>query len=554
MRKTIIILSCCIVLLLLGYTGYRGYQVWKQSHGIAMAKAYYAKADYRSTVLSLQQVLKANPRNIEACRMMAGLTEASRSPESLVWRQRVLELNPNSFDDRMFLAQAALIFQDYALATNTLAGVADADKSSAAYHTIAGTAALEGGHPDEAEAHFSEAIRLDPSNPIPQVNLAVVRLHRTNDLDMAEARIALQRVIMNSTNSFLQSQARRELILDAVRFGKMDTATTLSKELAEQTNAVFSDKLLRLDVLLKNKSPELGPTLVSYQREAATDPAKLFDLANWQMGKLSPGEALGWLQSLPVSTRTNQPAALLAATYQLQLGDWHGLQTSLQPQNWGELEFIRHAFVARSLREQNLAAASIAEWGVALNAAGNQKGSVISLFRLAADWNWNSEAEQMLWTVVNRYPEEKWAPAILSQALLAWHRTRSLMELFNIQFKRAPDDLETENNLAITAMLLGAQELKPYDLAQDVYRKSPKNPSYASTYAFSLYLQGKNAEALKVMQQLAPKDLENPAATGYYGLILKANGNKAEAKACLNRAKPQLIEEKALFDQAKAGL
>jgi cytochrome c-type biogenesis protein CcmH/NrfG len=556
MRKIIIVLSSCIVLLLLGYTSYRGYQVWKQSHGMAMAKAYYAKADMRNTILSLQQVLNTNPRNIEACRMMAGLTEAARSPAALVWRQRVLELNSKSFEDRLALAQAAIIFQDYPLATNALAGVADADKKTAAYHNIAGSMALVEGKPAEAEAHFSESVRIDPSNPIPQVNLAVVRLHMTNALDMAEARIALQRVILNSTNASLRSQARRELIVDAMRFNDIPAALTISKELSEQTNSVYTDKLLRLDVLMKTQSAEFKPTLASYQREAATDSAKLFDLANWQMNKLSSADALGWLQSLPMQTRTNQPAALLAAQCQLQLGDWHGLQAAIQPQNWSELEFIRHALVARALREQGLTEASTAEWGVALNSANGQKGSLIALFRLAAEWKWNTEAEQLIWIVVNRYPEEKWATATLSQYLMAGHRTRSLMELFSIMYKRTPDDLEIKNNLAMTAMLLGAPELNPYGLAQQVYEKSPKNPSYASTYAFSLYLQKKYADALKVMQQLTPKDLESPSIAGYYGLILKANGNSAEAKAYLNRiSRVQLLpEEQALFDQAKAGL
>src|SRR5471030_2749932 len=231
MRKIIIVLSCCIVLLLLGYSGYRGYQVWKQSHGMSMAREYYAKADMRNTILSLRQVLSANPRNLEATRMMAGLTEAARSPAALVWRQRVLELNPKSYEDRLLLAQAAIIFQDYALATNTLAGTSDADKKTAVYHNIAGTAALTGGQPDEAEAHFIESIRINPSNPIPQVNLAVVRLHRTNALDMAEARISLQRVIMTSTNAALCNQARRELINDAMRFNNVSTAMALSRQL-----------------------------------------------------------------------------------------------------------------------------------------------------------------------------------------------------------------------------------------------------------------------------------------------------------------------------------
>jgi predicted Zn-dependent protease len=556
MRKIIIILSSCVGLLLLGYSGYRGYQVWKQSHGMAMAKAYFAKGDARNTILSLQEVLHTNPRNIDACRMIAGLTESVRDQRALVWRERVLELNPKSFEDRLALAQAALVFQDYPLASNTLAGVAGPDKNTAAYNYIAGNVSLVAGQLDDAEAHFSEAIRLDPTNPVPQMNLAVVRLHRTNVLDMAEARITLQRVIMNSTNAALCSQARRELVYDAVRFNNIPTALTLTKELVEQPNSAFADKLLRLDVLKKINSDELRPTLALFEREAATNSSKLYDLANWQMKQLSTADALGWLQSLPMQTRTNQPACLLAAQCQLETGDWHGLQAALQQQNWDELEFIRHAFLARALRGQGLAEASTAEWSVALKSASDSKGTLIALFRLAAQWRWNTEAEQILWTVVNRYPDEKWATTTLSQALLAWHRTRSLMELFDIMYKRNPDDLDTKNDLAMTAMLLEEQELDPYDMAREVYEKAPANPSFASTYAFSLYLQGKYPEALKVMQQLTSKDLENPSVDGYYGLILKANGNMAGAMTYLNRSsKGELLpEEQSLFDQAKAGM
>ena len=84
----------------------------------------------------------------------------------------------NLFTDRLALVQAAIIFQDYTLASNTLEGVSAADTKTVAYNNIAGTVALVEGQLDQAEAHFSEAIRLDPSNPVPQVNLAVVRLHR----------------------------------------------------------------------------------------------------------------------------------------------------------------------------------------------------------------------------------------------------------------------------------------------------------------------------------------------------------------------------------------
>lgn len=554
MRKIIIILSSCIVLLLLGYTSYRGYEVWKQSHGLTMAKAYFAKGDVRSTILSLQQVIHANPRNVDACRMMADLTEAARAPAALVWRQRVLELNPNSLDDRLALAQAAIVFEDYSLATNTLAAATEADRSTANYQDIAGTVALVGGHLDAAETYFTEAIRLNPSNSIPQVNLAVVRLHQTNVLDMAEARITLQRIILSSSNPGLRGQARRELIKDALRFKDTSTALTISKDLVDQTNVAFGDKLLRLDVLASAKSPEFKPTLATYQHEAATNPGKLFDLTDWQMQHLSMAEALAWLQSLPTQTRTNQTAEILTAQCELQLGQWRELQNDIQHQNWNELDFTRHAFLARSLREQGLTEASSAEWGVALQTAGQQKGSLISLFRLAVGWKWNSEVEQILWTLVNQYPEEKWATPMLADALTSWHRTSSLVQLFNILHKRDPQNLAIANNLAMTALLTGAKEVDPNALALEAYQESPTNASYASTYAFSLYMQGKNAAALKIMQQLAPKDLNDVSIAGYYGLVLKANGNNAEAKTYLNRASGALPEEQALFNQAKAGL
>jgi hypothetical protein len=86
-----------------------------------------------------------------------------------------------------------------------------------------------------------------------------------------------------------------------------------------------------------------------------------------------------------------------------------------------------------------------------------------------------------------------------------------------------------KNNLAMTALLLDAKELKPHDLAREQYQKAPTNAAYNSTYAFSPHLQEKNAEALKVFQTLKPKELEDPSIAGYYGVVLNASGSKEKA-------------------------
>jgi len=550
-----IILLCCVAVLLAGYAGYRGYRVSKNMHLMRLGHEFLAKSDTRNALLSAQAVLRSDPHNLDATRMMAQLAEASRSPTALLWRSRVVELAPHSLADRLALAQTALTMRDYATATNTLEGVDAADKGTAAYHNMAGAAAAAASKPAEAETHFLEASRLEPQNADPQLNLAVVRLHGTNTLDMEESRIVLQRLASNPTNSALRCQALRELTLDAMGHKHQDAGLALSKQLIQETNSAFTDWILRLEVLLETKNAEFKPALANCQREAATNHSEIFELATWEMAKTPPGNALAWLRSLPMNTQTNQPATLLVAECYTLSKDWSGLHAWLEKQRWAELEFLRHAFMSRALRGQELPDTAKTEWEQALKAANSQEQRLVMLLRLASQWNWVNEGEDLLRTIVNRYPQEKWAWQALTQTLSAGGQTRSLMQLFNQEFKRTPSDLTAKNNLAMTAMLLDAKELKPYDLAREAYQQAPTNSFFATTYAYSLYMQGKKAEALKVMQQIKPQDLERPATAGYYGIILKATGDGAKARIYLEKASKAVVlpEERKLFAQAKAG-
>ena len=539
-----------------GYAGYQGYKSARQAKLIKQTRKYLAKSDPRRALLCLRRALRYNSRDIEACRLMAELTETGRSPAALVWRSRVVELNPRSLDDRLALAQTAMALSDYASATNALAAVDQAGKKTAAYHNIAGAVAAAGNQPAQAEAHFLEAARLEPQNLVPQLNVSVVRLQGTNDQALAEARSTLKRISANATNSALRCEALRYLAVDSIRYKQFQSALALSRQLLQETNSVFRDRLLRLDVLRETKSAEYKPALADLQSKAGTNTVNIFELGTWEMAKSGASDTLAWLRSLPMSAQTNQPVALLAADCYTSLGDWRGLQAALEHQYWAELEFLRHAFNSLALRGQELNSAALAEWELAVKVANGQQGSLVMLLRLAVQWNWRSEGEELLWTFVNEFPNEQWAVQALSQALYFGGRTRPLMLLYSQQVKRSPSDLTAKNNLAMTALLLDAKELKPHDLAREVYGKAPTNSSYASTYAFSLQLQEKNAEALKVIERLTPQELETPSFAGYYGLILKATGNGVKAKAYLETAsKAQLLpEERKLFDKARAGI
>ncbi len=164
MRKIIIIALCCTAVALGGFAGYKWYGVRKQNHLISLAQHYLAKSDGQKALLCLQLVLSSNPNNLDAVRMMANLSGAAQSPTALMWRKRVAELNPDSLEDQLSLVQAAIIFRDYNTASNALASVSVEGQKTAAFQNVAGTVAEAANHMAEAEAHFSEALRLEPTN------------------------------------------------------------------------------------------------------------------------------------------------------------------------------------------------------------------------------------------------------------------------------------------------------------------------------------------------------------------------------------------------------
>ncbi|MEJ0090099.1 MAG: hypothetical protein WDM80_10190 [Limisphaerales bacterium] len=557
MRKKIIIIIGCIAILLGGWAAYHYYKVRKEAHLISMAQQFLAKSEEQNALFCLRTVLRSNPNNVEAWRMQANIFTAQHSPFALAFRKRVVELNPDSMEDKLSMAQTALILGEYRSATNVLASVSMEGKKTAEFHNVAGAASEVGGQLAEAEAHYLEAMRLQPKVPAIQLNLAKVRLRGNNAANKAEARTILNRIADDPANAALCCIALRELIADANRSQQTQTAVALSKKLVLQTNSSFSDQLLRLNLLKQAGSAELKPALAEAQHVAAKNVINISALATWMAASTPLEGNLAWLRTLPPDIQTNYPTSVLIAQCLVFKPDWPGLQiwlTNSAP-NWGDHEFLRHAFLARALKELNLNATSDTEWQKAVTLCQNQKTNLVELLKLIAQWNWESRGEDILWDIVDKYPGDPGANTALVEILFNSGRTRPLMMLFGQQLKWAPTDFTIKNNLTMCALLLDAQELKPNEMAQAAYELAPDNQSYISTYAFSLYLQKKYAEALQIIEKLSPQQLKKPSIAGYYGLILKANGNLTKAKPYFDLAlKSNLLpEERKLFERARMG-
>jgi tetratricopeptide (TPR) repeat protein len=540
------------VVFAVGFGSYRGYKIWKQKHLIRQAREFISKGDSPNALLCLRQALQSNSSNVEACRLMATYAELARSPQAVFWRGRLVELEPNSLSNRVALATVALAVGDANLAQSALDGVDGPGRKTALYHKAAGALDITCRRLPEADAHFSEAARLEPANPTSQLNLASLRVQMDQPQTSDQGRAALQALCAYPA---VRCDAMRRLILDALHHTNLTSALAWSQKLLQDSNSAFSDRMGHLGILHASTNDQQAAFLAGLQREAANSPVKTYEVAKWLLvATRQPGAALAWMKTLPSTTRTNLPVPMIEADCYMAAKDWTSLQTNLVAQNWADLDCLRRTCLAIAYRELGLAASAKTEWLAAMKGAGGHRELLVQLLATARVWNWPQEQEDVLWAIVNRFPKDQLAAQALTSRLYSAGKTRSLLTLFNLQWQNNRTNLSFMNNLALTAILLEAWEKKPHELAREVYQKGSTNSAFVSTYAYSLLAQQKAGEALRILEQLSPQQLADPAIAGYYGLVLQANGQREKAKKYLDlTAKATLLpEEQKLVDKARS--
>src|SRR5262249_35994497 len=159
-----------------------------------------------------------------------------------------------------------------------------------------GALAWEAGKREVAEAEYLEALRLEPANQTITLNLATVRLFSTNSALATQARSALEQT---PTNSSLRTTALRYLITDARAHQNSNRALTLSKELVQNSQAAFADKISRLQLLRDTNDPEFVSWLARLKEEALNSGESAFALGRWMLNAQGSTNALAWLRSLP---------------------------------------------------------------------------------------------------------------------------------------------------------------------------------------------------------------------------------------------------------------
>ena len=531
--------------------GRPAYHRYKEKRAVNQAQVFINKGDLRSAILSLRLAIALNSSNVTSTRMMADVFDQGHSPAALAWRRRVSELEPN-LENKIILAACALRYEKppFLIADSTLQSIAAQGETNTGYHLVASQLALKLNRLADAEAHLKAAARLDPTNHLHQLNLATVRL-QSADTNIAEgARRDLASLTSEPT---LGLPALRSLTADSITRHQLPEAEDYSRRLAAHAEATLEDRLLHLTALSESKSVDFSNALARVEQECGTNSIKLAQTVSWMNAHGLARDALSWMASLPDSIRNAPPASLAEADCYMTLGDWPGLQARLVGHRWEEQEFLRLAMLTRSLREQGQNEMAGRNWRLSLSAASARPEFLLVLLQLARAWAWDDETKELLWVIVGKLPSEEWPLENLRRIYMIKQDSEGLYRVYQALLEKHPHSAELKNNVATLGLLLGHNRARSAELAREVYEVGKTNATLVSTYAFSLYNEGKTTEALALMQALPEADLQNPEVALYYGLLLASAGDVGKAEAYFVAAEKghPLPQERALLAKAR---
>lgn len=536
--------------------GLPAYRAYKEKRFAAQAGEAWLRKEHRKALLSARQALVLNSNNLVATRVMADLADLSRSPQAIVWRRRIAEIEP-SLENQTAFALCTLRYEQppFALASRLFKDLAAAEgvSNTIPFQLVGAQLALKQNRIADAEHHFEQAIRLEPTNELHRLNLAVVRLESKDAVVSARARSELERLQSVPPWSGL---ALRALVAHHASRRQFAEAEGYSTSLLRATNAMFADKLEHLSILHGAKNPAFNQFLETTQRDAATNALHASDLVTRMAALGLPAEAIAWTKTLPATVENELPLPVAVADCYLATKQWRELEQWLTKQQWRERDFLRKALLAYAVRQQNVERVAATHWNEATQLASERPELTLMLAQLSSNWRWTNETEALLWRAAKQFPQERWPLESLQGNYARLRRTSGLFDVCTLMLERQPTNVVVQNNWANLAFLLNTNVARAHQLARQVYERGTNNFAFVSTYAWSLHLQGKTAEALQIMETLKPAELENPSVASYYGALLAASGQGEKARRYLAKAETAAIlpEELSLVTAARKQL
>ena len=281
------------------------------------------------------------------------------------------------------------------------------------------------------------------------------------------------------------------------------------------------------------KDPAFSAYLEALRNGALLNPDHIFRLVMWMNNNTLAMLAADWVATLPPDIASQPPVCVAAAEMYAKILDWSKLRRMVEKASWREVDYMRRAFLARSLERLGEPDKGAAEWKEAVSAARSSPDAHVrldQLARMAQAWGWEGRWEEVLWELSNSSQCPRWVLDALWGIVFKAGETAKMQKVASLIAKADPGGVTSRNNYVFLSLLLRTEEGDPHRAAKAIFEENPANPDVATTYALSLHQQGKTGEAIAVMSALKPEDLHSPRAAFYHGVFLITAGRADDAE------------------------
>lgn len=548
-RAVVLLLVVGLVVVALFLTVPGLYRQVKLSRLVADAEREFEAGRVGQAVLAAQTALLLDPRHVRAMDLLADAAEAGGSPVVLELRRRLMELDAGGAGRRLDLARAELASGLAGDSLETLGGIPEGERTTAAYWNLRSAAELAVGDRERARVSAERALELAGDDAGASLrNLAVVLLHEPT----RESSERLNELVREAWEDPGGRMEITRLLIDVARAnGEMEAALSLAEQNAAREGAGVGEDVEVLDVMAgmdRDRAVERGAAIL---RSGGRSPDEQLPLVRWLLRHGRGDVVLEWLGGLPEGAADSEGLRLVHAEALAVAGEWERLRGLIEGQDWAGAEFIRLAYMARALEESGQGIPAGARWRQALREASASPQFLWSLVSVSEAWpGWEERRREAMWQLYEKSRNRE-ILRLLGSEYAREGDAENLLRVARLAYEAEPGSFAAANNFAYLSLLLDRQVERAAGIARDLHGKYPEEPAAWSTWLWAMHREGRGEEALERLAD-APESVRVAEPLALAVALLHAGaGDPAAAREALARVDSErlLDAERRIHDE-----
>ncbi len=541
-----ILILLCVVL---GSFGWIGYNSFKTHRYLTLGDRAIESDSWQMASYWYTQILKRDSENLEAVKRMSKYASFYGDPLEVYWWMKLTKMQPQSSGAQLGLAEAFLkngkFEEAYSVLQKTVPNTAEKPK----YNNLITAYYIANHNYDQAEQYSRKSLQLDPDSNDLKLNLLNILLRKGRSEDVDEINGLMSEITLDES---MLPAIWRVLSSYAIYQKDWDQAIKVSAKLVAHPDAQWHEKAGYLRLLIAFQPNEVEAYLKSIKLDGK-QMQLLEGIANSLTRAGMAESALTWLDS--ISSADIKESFSFQVSYAdalAMLTRWNDLEEKLIEEDWGKLDYYRHALLSRAHMQLNEQVESKRHWTEAVELSRDNLSEQNRLVSIIETWDgfenrWITMLSEMLTQSVH-------AKKAYQRLHDHFYKQRKTWDLYNISVKAnrsLPDDDTIKNNLIMYSLLLKRDVESQLVEAKLLFEKYPGKPIPATTCAFALFRNGSAEEAFEMISAMDERHLSVPEIA-FYAAVIARSADRIEfaekyEKLALNAV--LLPEEIELFDQ-----